>query len=92
VGATVVVVVPPTTVDVVEDDEVVDVVVVAPGSVVVVDVAASGENVGTVDVVGPDCMTFAAPIAATPPTSTTAPPQATNRRIDDPVARCARRE
>ncbi len=76
-GANVVVVVAPTIVVVVDE-----VVVVAPGSVVVGE--SSGANVGTEEVVGPGPITFAAPIAAAPPTSTTTAPEAMKRRSDQP--------
>jgi hypothetical protein len=91
VWGAVVVVVPPTIVDVVDVGDVDVVVVVAPGSVVVV-VDVNRENVGTVDVGDPGETTFAAPIAATLPTSTTAPPHAMNRRTGEPAWRCARLE
>jgi len=56
------------------------VVVVVPA--IVVDVVPV-RVVVVVDVGGPGEITFAAPIAATPPTSTTAPPHAMNRLTGD---------
>jgi len=67
----------------------VDVVAAVPPGDVLVVVDVKPENVGTVDVGDPGAITFAAPNAATAPTSTTAPPHAMNRRTVEPVWRCA---